>query len=653
MQHANASAHSTVDGPDLGVRGEDLLTAYLDYLHATGRGNASYERAARRFFRAWPDPRAWAAQPLADRLADDSSTRPVITFLMLHQNLQPGYDYLLHRKLSPIWREINGSPLQAEIDRFLDAAANLGFTMRTRLATGSQVPARLLIQTGRRIDQLVQNDLDEFAEACHERGGRTGTSHRHYLSAISNTQTVLFHLGILDALPRSGGPIPLAERLAQVSAPIRAEMIAYLERKKATCHAKTVSAMATRLKHFGVFLATADPDLATVKDLQRRRHIEPWLASLLDVVSEKNGQPISIGDRNRRVMAVATFLTDITEWGWDAAPPRKVIFRDDTPKLPQVLPRYLPVDADRLLIAALSEHPDNELAALALRLQRACGLRIGELLDLELDCVHEINGNGAWLKVPLGKLATERMVPLDTETLDLVDRITQIRSHGRPMPHPRHRRPAQFLFTYLGRRLTQQGVRRELDHAAAIAGLEHITSHQLRHTYATALVNAGVSLQALMALLGHVSAEMSLRYGRLFDATVRAEYERALQLAKQQATPQTTAGNPPAGRVQLPLADITGGKDWRSTPLLKSRMAGGFCLRAPVQGACSYANICEHCPSYRADPSSLPILAAQRVDAEALAQDAEQRGWIKEAERHHKLIARLDALISDTKASAG
>jgi len=37
------------------------------------------------------------------------------------------------------------------------------------------------------------------------------------------------------------------------------------------------------------------------------------------------------------------------------------------------------------------------------------------------------------------------------------------------------------------------------------------------------LVNAGVSLQALMRLLGHVSAVMSLRYGRLFDATVRAE----------------------------------------------------------------------------------------------------------------------------------
>lgn len=159
------------------------------------------------------------------------------------------------------------------------------------------------------------------------------------------------------------------------------------------------------------------------------------------------------------------------------------------------------------------------------------------------------------------------------------------------------------------------------------------------------MVNAGVSLQALTALLGHMSAEMSLRYGRLFDTTVRAEYERALDLAKQQARTPTT------GPISLPLADITGGADWRNTPLLKSRLAGGFCLRAPAQGACAYANICEHCPSFHTEPSSLPILAAQRVDAQALAADAEQRGWIAEAERHQRLIARLDTLI--TKAQAG
>jgi len=622
----------------------DLHGAYLDYLHRSGRGNPAYSWAARVFFRRWPDPRQWAAEPLDVRLSAGSSTRPIITFLMLHRALQPGYDYLLDRKLSSIWREIKDSPLGPDLDRFMTAAADLGFTERVRFATGSQVPVRLLIQTGRPLERLTLADLAEFTAACRDREERTGKGHKHYLAAVSNAQRVLFHLGVVDELPRSGGPVPFAERLAEVRPPIRETMIAYLERKRATCQRKTVSAIATRLKHFGVFLADIDPDLASVAALDRRAHIEPYLTSLVDSVNSKNDEVITVADRSRRVLALMGFLTDITEWGWPEAPPSKLLFRDDNPKLPQTLPRYLPVDVDRRLAAVLADRPGNELAAAALRLQRACGLRIGELLDLELDCVHEVPGHGSWLKIPLGKLETERMVPIDDDILQLIDRIIAIRSHGRPMPHPRYRRPAQFLFTHHGRRLSQRAVRDELDRAAQTAGLDHITPHQLRHTYATALVNAGVSLQALMALLGHMSAEMSLRYGRLFDTTVRAEYERALDLAKQQARTPTT------GTIRLPLANITGGADWKDTPLLKSRLAGGFCLRAPAQGACTYANICEHCPSFHTEPSSLPILAAQRVDAEALARDAEQRGWISEAERHQRLIARLDTMISEAQA---
>ena len=137
---------------------------------------------------------------------------------------------------------------------------------------------------------------------------------------------------------------------------------------------------------------------------------------------------------------------------------------------------------------------------------------------------------------------------------------------------------------------------------------------------------------------------MSLRYGRLFDTTVRSEYERAPDLAKQQARA------PAVGRISLPLADITGGADWKNAPLVKSRLAGGICLRGPAQGACTYANICEHCPSFHTEASFLPLLAAQRADAAALAEDAQNRGWIAEAGRHQALITRLDALISQAQA---
>ena len=217
------------------------------------------------------------------------------------------------------------------------------------------------------------------------------------------------------------------------------------------------------------------------------------------------------------------------------------------------------------------------------------------------------------------------MVPIDEEALALLDQIAEHRSPGRPLPHPRTGKLADFLLTHQGRRVSAHTLRGELRRAAAAAGLDGVVPHQLRDTYATALVNAVCSLQALMALLGHVSADMSLRYGRLFDATVRDEYQRALALAKAQLGPVLLPGE----RTQLPLAAITGG-NWRDAPLIKARLAGGYRLRTAAQGPCAYANICEHCPNFRSGASFLPVLQRQRADTEALAADAAARGWGEE-----------------------
>src|ERR1019366_817929 len=120
---------------------------------------------------------------------------------------------------------------------------------------------------------------------------------------------------------------------------------------------------------------------------------------------------------------------------------------------------------------------------------------------------------------------------------------------------------------------------------------------------------------------------------RLPDATVREEYERALTLARAQPGPVLP------GRA-LPPADVTGGRR-QDTPLIKSRLAGGYCPRTAAQGpcacACACASICEHCPNFCNDPAFLPILAAQRADAEAA--------------RHRNLIERPDLLISRAQAS--
>ncbi len=116
--------------------------------------------------RRWPDPQAWAARPLSAKLQTNSSTRPFIMFLMVTGRLRPGYDYLVARKLTGFRRYLNDSQLQPDLSRFDTAATELGFTEKVTTRTASQAVARLLIQTGARLDELTDTDLDDLTAAC-------------------------------------------------------------------------------------------------------------------------------------------------------------------------------------------------------------------------------------------------------------------------------------------------------------------------------------------------------------------------------------------------------------------------------------------------------------------------------------------------------
>lgn len=415
-------------------------------------------------------------------------------------------------------------------------------------------------------------------------------------------------------------------------------MVAYLEIAQATRAKTTVEHIAARLAHFSRRLFEIDPALANLDQLDRRRHIEPYLAGVAVECHWLTGEPLAPATKRKRIVTVSVMLEDIAEWGWPEAPGRKLIFSRDYPHLPRYLPRYLPPNQDRLLALGLASS-SNSLLADALLLLRATGMRIGEELDLELDCVHETLGQGSWLKVPLGKLDTERMVPLDGDALAIIDRIVEARSPGRPLRHPRSGKLVDFLLVRQGQRVTRHALFRELDRVANEVGIGHIHPHQLRHTYATALVNAGCSLQALMALLGHASAEMSLRYGRLFDSTVKENYERALDQAKQYLGPILPQATP-----------VTLETDWRKAPLIKSRLASGYCVRTQGQGVCPYTHMCEYCPTFRTNAGFFEVIGAQRADTETLAADAQARGWENEVRRHHRIIERLDLLMDRTES---
>src|SRR5580658_14501 len=121
MLPANASAPGA-KAPARGI----LLAEYAAHLARSGRGHCHSAALAQRFLRRWPDPQRWAIQSLEDRLTTDQPTLSFVMFLMVHGYLQPGYDYLVARKLSSFWRDVAFSPLEEDMARFRQGAEAVG-----------------------------------------------------------------------------------------------------------------------------------------------------------------------------------------------------------------------------------------------------------------------------------------------------------------------------------------------------------------------------------------------------------------------------------------------------------------------------------------------------------------------------------------------
>lgn len=156
---------------------------------------------------------------------------------------------------------------------------------------------------------------------------------------------------------------------------------------------------------------------------------------------------------------------------------------------------------------------------------RRCGLRVGELRNLTFDCVAQ-DFNGNWfLKVPLGKLNNERVIPLDPETVAVVEKIKR---HHSLRPEPGSE-TVYLISNPSGRRRGKEHFNPVLqDVARGLVIPGKMTVHRLRHSYATSHLSAGLPLTTLKALLGHRDIRMTLGYAAVTQETIRNEYFTAL-----------------------------------------------------------------------------------------------------------------------------
>src|ERR1017187_3124046 len=261
--------------------------------------------------------------------------------------------------------------------------------------------------------------------------------------------------------------------------PLQKALEARVRLLETTLQPSTVKQYRRTVRLFLGYLSQNFPEVHRPSQLRRDPHALGWLEYLWKLRTP-TGSPLDSSTRGQHVLRLRTLLDLLADL---PQPPRPgLLCGPDVPPRQYRLPRPLTPEDD----ARLQQHwtAATDVLSSALLLQRLTGMRIGECVDLVPDCLRPLGDNRWSLHVPHGKPRSERWVPVDDP---------------------------QFLWARpKGRDVLLASLRQTLCDAAAQVGIQaHLVPHQLRHSYATTMLRAGVSLPALIKLLGHHNANMT------------------------------------------------------------------------------------------------------------------------------------------------
>ena len=458
------------------------------------------------YTRAFTDLTGWVEATAAQRLCASGEVRGLIAYLLLATAHPADADYV--RSCRSAWGHHATLVYPHFAATFGRTAATLGFTTAETTHQWGAL-AKIIATTGTSPEVLDSHRFGAAATeltAAHSRpDGRIPRSWSTPLHGLTATLTAL---GVLaEASPTRLSPSSrtahwdeLDARAPQLVATLRR----YLTQLTVSMRPGSVALIDTTLRHLAVYLTGHHPTIRSVAGI-RRTHIEgfkTFLTSRVGYRSKPGPAKTTIG---MRLGHLRSFFDRIIEWDYTDAPTRNPVFAGDMPIRDRPLPRFL-CDADASALLRAARTLPAEFDRLAVEVLARTGLRKGEFLGLTRDAITDI-GSARWLRTPVGKLHTDRYIPLHPRVDEL---LTQWLS-----THPAQPGSKNLMFTDRGRPIPGRRVDNAVQAAARTAGIGHVTPHQLRHTLATQAINNGMSLEAIAALLGHTSISMTMTYARI------------------------------------------------------------------------------------------------------------------------------------------
>lgn len=287
-----------------------------------------------------------------------------------------------------------------------------------------------------------------------------------------------------------------------------AKYLAELERRGASKH--TVRNYGSDLEQWGAYFAPEGerPPEIEQMDLPLLRE---WLAGLYD-------QGLTTTSIRRKVAAVRALFKFLLR---ENVLRKNAASRLRTPKDKQRLPDVMSEEKTNRLIDAvetgeLGESPSRERDLAMLELLYGCGIRVSELVGINLE---DLDMEEGWLRVH-GKGNKVRQVPIAGRALSALERYLAVR--------PAAREQQALLLNSRKERLGDRQVRRLVKIYAVLAtGDSTVHPHSFRHAYATHLLSDGADLRAIQELLGHASLSTTQKYTQVTLKDLQAVYDRA------------------------------------------------------------------------------------------------------------------------------
>ncbi len=492
-----------------------------------------------------------------------------------------------------------------------------------------------------------RDDLDHFyplAQNFLDNAAKQWITHLHQL------QVVLFHRGQVATQPRKlmpswKPPLVLPPRMQAVADK-------WLAARRLTDAPATVEKLEIAVRRFGEWLAGHHPAIVSYAEVTRD-HCLAWAESLAEAPTEKTGKPLGAVTRIQRISGLSQLFRDAAAWEYDDVPGFAPITSRDAPKLPQRIPRFIP-DHELDLVMPVINDITCPFQRAALLVARWSGARRDEIRHLPIDCLDHYPDGTPRLRLPGRKTYKERVVPLHQDAAAALQKVIDLRKNGpeRPFTDPRTGEQIRYLFMDHGKLLSLYYLfNTPIQQACMEVGLVvpggkkggpgvrgTISAHRFRHTVGTQLAERGAKLHAIMKVLGHSSVSMALIYAQISDQEVLRDYKSVL-------APGAVIAGPAALELKsgvLPDDAV----HWLKTNFFKTELELGHCLRLPAEGPCE-CDLCLTCTKFVTTPEYAPRLRARLEVEQQLVQDAGERGWTREVERHTATARRLRRLLTD------